>query len=204
MYHKPSKMMNVETPKSTSKCCAFCFNLGIAQPHDHTVRDFSKKDKPITCPKLLQTECSYCHKSGHTKRYCPLIKAKMMSSANNYNSVGASSEKKRGYLVDDDGFISVSSKNYVSNAPSEFVDKSKIRKVGILASSFGALDIEGESDDELVDVGPHDEMPGTDNSITWSSIVSAKKDEIGFVTQQAFRDGLGICEGSSWADESGI
>ena len=61
---------------SNTKFCLFCENKGIKSPHDHTVRDFKKKDKPIICPELLKNKCTYCHSSGHTKFYCDKLKQK--------------------------------------------------------------------------------------------------------------------------------
>lgn len=63
--------------------CPFCENLGFKSPHDHTIRDFTKHDNPITCPRLLQCECKYCHNIGHTKNYCPRIKKKRLRETNN-------------------------------------------------------------------------------------------------------------------------
>ena len=61
---------------SNTKFCLFCENKGIKSPHDHTVRDFKKKDKPIICPELLKDKCTYCHMIGHTKYYCEKLKQK--------------------------------------------------------------------------------------------------------------------------------
>ena len=61
---------------SNTKFCLFCENKGIKFPHDHTVRDFKKKDKPIICPELLKNRCTYCHMIGHTKHYCEKLKQK--------------------------------------------------------------------------------------------------------------------------------
>ena len=61
---------------SNTKFCLFCENKGLKSPHDHTVRDFKKKDKPIICPELLKNKCTYCHANGHTKYYCEKLKQK--------------------------------------------------------------------------------------------------------------------------------
>ena len=203
-------MMNVE--KQTSKCCAFCLNLGIPQPHDHTVRDFGKKDKPTICPKLLQSECGYCHQIGHTKNYCSKLKDKKISNANSSSrSVGTSSDKKRVYMVDKDGFTCISSNTRTNS--SHIFEQNKVQKVGMLMSAFGALDIEGDSDENeaaTVDVKSNDsdhkqeiDTPvETDNKLTWASVVSSTQKKVrGFITQQEMRDNLGIKLGTSWADD---
>ena len=38
---------------NNTKFCLFCENKGIKGPHNHTLRDFKNKEKPITCPELL-------------------------------------------------------------------------------------------------------------------------------------------------------
>ena len=63
--------------------CLFCENKGIKSPHNHTIRDFKKKDKPITCPELSKNKCTYCGKLGHTKLYCEKLKVK--NERNNKN-----------------------------------------------------------------------------------------------------------------------
>ena len=60
----------------------FCLNQNIPGPHDHTIRNFTIKGSPIMCPKLLSTECRYCHEVGHTKIYCQKLKDKKSSNEN--------------------------------------------------------------------------------------------------------------------------
>ena len=52
--------------------CTFCKNKGIPTPHNHTVRNWTLQDKPVICPVLLATECTYCKTKGHTRQYCPI------------------------------------------------------------------------------------------------------------------------------------
>lgn len=75
--------------------CPFCENLGFKSPHDHTIRDFKKHDNPIICPRLLQCECKYCHKIGHTKNYCPQIKKKRAREKNNDNESSKHNTNKK-------------------------------------------------------------------------------------------------------------
>jgi len=73
------------------RLCVFCINKNIPPPHNHTIRDFSKKHKPIICPELLQCKCSYCKCEGHTKKYCSVLKqknAKISSTIPNVNKRG--------------------------------------------------------------------------------------------------------------------
>jgi hypothetical protein len=52
--------------------CTFCKNKGIQKNHNHTVRNFTLPDKPIICPVLLSTKCTFCKTLGHTRQYCPI------------------------------------------------------------------------------------------------------------------------------------
>ncbi len=47
--------------------CSFCKEQG------HMVND---REGNTACPKLLATECRYCHKTGHILSHCPLLKNK--------------------------------------------------------------------------------------------------------------------------------
>ena len=48
--------------------CGFCKNAGLyGRKAAHLVKD---------CPVLAQTECRYCHKLGHTKNRCDILKEK--------------------------------------------------------------------------------------------------------------------------------
>lgn len=57
---------------TTNMVCTFCKNKGIPTPHNHTVRNWTLSDKPVICPVLLATECTYCKTNGHTRQYCPI------------------------------------------------------------------------------------------------------------------------------------
>ena len=55
--------------------CTFCKNKGIPGPHNHTVRNWTLPEKPIICPHLLSTKCTFCNNIGHTKQYCSIKKS---------------------------------------------------------------------------------------------------------------------------------
>lgn len=52
--------------------CKVCYDLGKSEQEytNHWVKDFNGK---TTCPTLLNTECRYCFKLGHTAKYCEVL-----------------------------------------------------------------------------------------------------------------------------------
>jgi hypothetical protein len=58
--------------------CKVCFDAGKPESEytSHWVRSLPDRSgkTTVTCPTLLNTECRYCYKSGHTAKFCPAIK----------------------------------------------------------------------------------------------------------------------------------
>jgi len=52
--------------------CAHCKNIGLPF-NSHFLRETHDSNSPIICPVLLNTECRFCKKKGHTKSKCPSI-----------------------------------------------------------------------------------------------------------------------------------
>ena len=59
-----------------SKFCKVCFEAGKVESifKSHFVRSGPGMNCPVVCPTLLATECKYCHKAGHTVKYCDVLK----------------------------------------------------------------------------------------------------------------------------------
>jgi len=59
--------------------CAHCQNTGEPESvyTSHWPRSLPDRTGKITvtCPKLLNTECAYCYEFGHTRKFCPALKA---------------------------------------------------------------------------------------------------------------------------------
>ena len=110
-------IMNKTTMNSYNRLCVFCTKKGIPGPHNHTIRDFSKKNHPIICPQLLYTTCTYCKKQGHTKNYCQLLQKKnvMDTSLSNKRSNGIDSSKEI---------------------------NTKSQKIGMLSAAFAGIDMD--------------------------------------------------------------
>ena len=84
--------------------CSFCSNKGIVEPHNHTIRDFTKKGSPIMCPQLLRIQCNYCKEKGHTVKYCKILKEKKV---NKKSPLAIINPKKHSLTVDNNGYIEV-------------------------------------------------------------------------------------------------
>jgi hypothetical protein len=78
---------------TTNMVCTFCKNKGIPSPHNHTVRNWTLSDKPVICPVLLATECTYCKTKGHTRQYCPIRNT--IKNINNDNDKNNNCDLKR-------------------------------------------------------------------------------------------------------------
>ena len=50
--------------------CSFCASTGIKGPHDHFLRASKVQGAAVVCPKLLASECNWCHRKGHTAKFC--------------------------------------------------------------------------------------------------------------------------------------
>lgn len=189
---------------ASNKYCAFCYNLGIPKPHNHMIRDVSKSDKPITCPKLLEIECGYCHEKGHTTKYCGVLKEKNKMHLPKFKPP---SEKKRVRVIDKDGFECVPC-GFQNSQPLLHKPHKvhKVSTVGVLMSAFGALNVEGDSDQEedggKMEESDSDEEEHREKIEEMESIGEERTMRTSpFLTQQQLRDNLGIKLGTSWADE---
>ena len=58
--------------------CKFCKDSGKTQKEftSHYPKDKPGKDGKVVCPTILANDCRYCHKKGHAKSHCPVLKAK--------------------------------------------------------------------------------------------------------------------------------
>ena len=63
--------------------CAHCHNTGepenvYSSHYPRSLPDRTGKTT-VTCPKLQATECAYCYEFGHTRKFCPVLKANQRS-----------------------------------------------------------------------------------------------------------------------------
>jgi hypothetical protein len=77
--------------------CKVCFDAGKDETlySNHYVK--SKQDhngnSKITCPTLLNTECRYCYKLGHTAKFCQAILNKSNNDSNNESKLNVDIKK---------------------------------------------------------------------------------------------------------------
>jgi hypothetical protein len=75
-----SRSNNLNTRKPF---CAHCHNTGepenvYTSHYPRSLPDRTGKTT-VTCPKLQATECAYCYEFGHTRKFCPVLKANQRS-----------------------------------------------------------------------------------------------------------------------------
>lgn len=68
--------MNYNNKKTKTPFCTVCHAAGLSKAvyTSHYVRD--RPGGVVVCPTLLKVACRYCHKTGHTPKHCPEIKAR--------------------------------------------------------------------------------------------------------------------------------
>jgi len=66
---------NSNSNSISNKHCTVCKLAGLPADivRSHFVRETPDPLSPVTCPLILNNECSYCHKVGHLPSTCPAI-----------------------------------------------------------------------------------------------------------------------------------
>ena len=61
---------------SATKYCKVCQDAGKSESEyrSHFTRESKDPNSKVCCPTLLAIECRYCFKSGHTIKYCKVLK----------------------------------------------------------------------------------------------------------------------------------
>jgi len=70
---------------NNKQCCKVCKDAGKPEAaySNHYVKDKSGR---VTCPTLLSQQCRYCFKSGHTVKFCTILKEKQEQEKNPTNN----------------------------------------------------------------------------------------------------------------------
>lgn len=129
--------------------CTVCHNAG--EPREvytsHYVRDVPGPQGKVVCPKLLSTECNYCHKKGHTPSYCGEI-------ALRNKRIREVQLKER--QVDRSLNAAQRLRRRVEEAESSGCSKKASGPVALPPNAFSALmsDSDSEEEEEVVPQGP--------------------------------------------------
>jgi len=122
--------------------CSFCASAGFKGPHDHFLRASRDQGAKVVCPKLLKTECKFCHRLGHTVRFCAAKREQEMLAAA-ARTLQRKSQWQAGEWMD----VGTHQKSEHPGFDSPRVTKTKVATPSApkLASRFAALDLESES-----------------------------------------------------------
>jgi len=66
-----------------TKFCKVCFDAGKSEKEytNHYVRRDREPNSPVVCPTLLNQECGFCGKLGHSPKYCTVLEDKKKQDA---------------------------------------------------------------------------------------------------------------------------
>jgi len=97
---KSTPFTKPKTTDSKKPYCKVCFDAGKPESEytSHWVRSLPDRNgnTTVTCPTLLDTECRYCYKFGHTTKFCPAIKQhEKEREHSDRNAKAAASEQKK-------------------------------------------------------------------------------------------------------------
>lgn len=80
---------------TNAKFCKVCQDAGKPESEykSHFTRESKDPNSAVICPTLLLLECRYCFKSGHTVKYCSVLKQKSASN-NKTETINTNDNKK--------------------------------------------------------------------------------------------------------------
>lgn len=69
-------MSSINKKINSTKYCKVCQDAGKPESEyrSHFTRESKDPNSKVCCPTLLALECRYCFKSGHTIKYCKILK----------------------------------------------------------------------------------------------------------------------------------
>ena len=113
--------------------CQHCANIGKPESvvNSHWIRASPDPASPVVCPELLNTECTYCFKLGHTAGRCPVLEDRKKAEK---------VEERRKLQIIREAKIADEAKALVSATPK----KPKIN------SRFAVLDSSDDEDEQVV------------------------------------------------------
>jgi hypothetical protein len=77
------------TNKSCKPFCKVCQDAGKPESvfTSHFVRSTTQPGSVVTCPTLLAMECRFCHKPGHTVKYCTILEERKKMDKKRENQI---------------------------------------------------------------------------------------------------------------------
>ena len=145
------------TPVTMNSFCSFCASTGIKGPHDHFLRAAKTQGAGVVCPKLLASECNWCHRKGHTVKFCGARQEAGWSAAATRNAIKSTT---------------LNSGDWMHTAvPAKRTFTKVIMPTTSVVSMFAALDIEEESssdEDECMDC---ETGLGDTRGTSWAAVV---------------------------------
>jgi hypothetical protein len=84
---------NMSSKNTVSMVCKVCQDAGKPETlfRSHFTRENRDPNSRVVCPTLLALECRFCHKNGHTVKYCPVLKGREKEEK----------QKQRAYIMDE-------------------------------------------------------------------------------------------------------
>lgn len=89
------KSVSSKVVASFKHYCKVCHDSGKPESEyrSHSTRETRDPNSRITCPILLAIECRFCHKNGHTVKYCTVLKDKKKDEARALKKASSPSPK---------------------------------------------------------------------------------------------------------------
>lgn len=90
-----NKSMSSKSVIDCKHYCKVCHDSGKPESEyrSHSTRETRDPNSRITCPVLLSIECRFCHKNGHTVKYCTVLKDKKKDEARALKKASSPSPK---------------------------------------------------------------------------------------------------------------
>ena len=157
--------------------CSFCASAGIKGPHDHFLRTSRASGASICCPKLLSTECNYCHRKGHTVKFCGAKREQQMLAAQARASAKVAKMNSGGWMT-----VTRSAPSTVIHRPVAVAVPAAVSR---LTGAFAGLEMEDPSSSDDEDVCEVDQVQAeepdldeSETSTTWAQIVRSRPADI--------------------------
>jgi len=89
--------MSAKANMSATKFCKVCFDAGKSEKEytNHYVRRDREPNSPVVCPTLLNQECGFCGKQGHSPKYCTVLEDKKKQDAKKEKALKRQQQKEQ-------------------------------------------------------------------------------------------------------------